>query len=316
MAELLQTDADGIALIPSVSYAMAVAALNLPVRSGQTIVVLDEEFPSNYHAWNKHAAANGAVLRVVRRSFDEPWLPAILEAVDSRTAIVAVPVCHWTDGALIGIEEVAARARSVGAALVIDASQSLGIIPIDVTALDPDFVVAVGYKWLLGPFGMSYLYVAPRHRVGTPLEQAWPARRGSEDLSRLVEYQDDYRNGARRFDAGEQQNFILLPMAIAALEQMRSWQGPDTAWWLATLTEEIVRVGVAAGLGATPAEVRSPHMTGLRCLDNSRASQITNALREDNVYVSARGALVRIAPHMHTTSTDLARLSDALKRVT
>src|SRR5204863_7689637 len=154
----------------------------------------------------------GAELRVVTRSEDGSWTEPILQAIDAQTAVLSVPICHWTDGALIGIEAVARRARSVGAALVIDASQSLGIVPLDVKELDPDFVVSVGYKWLLGPFGTSYLYVAPRHQEGRSVEQAWAMRRGSEDLARLTEYQSEFRRGARRFDAGEHQNFILLPM--------------------------------------------------------------------------------------------------------
>src|SRR5207248_2798284 len=134
------------------------------------------------------------------RCDDGSWTESILRAIDADTAVVSVPVCHWTDGARIGIEAVARRARSVGAALVVDASQSLGVTPFDVHELDPDFVVSVGYKWLLGPFGTSYLYVAPRHQGARSIEEAWAMRRGSQDLTRLTEYQTEFRHGARRFD--------------------------------------------------------------------------------------------------------------------
>lgn len=313
-AALFNAHADDIAIIPSVSYAMAVAMQNVRIARGQSIVVLDEEFPSNYYAWAERARDTGAVLRVVAKGEDGSWTASILEAIDAHTAVVSVPVCHWTDGALTGIDAVARRAHSVGAALVIDASQSLGIVPFDVSALDPDFVVCVGYKWLLGPFGTSYLYVAPRHQHGRSIEQAWAMRRGSQDLTRLTEYQTDFRAGARRFDAGEHQNFILLPMAIAALEHARRWEARRICAWTSTLTQAFADIGDSLGFEPTPAAVRSQHFLGLR-VGNERANTITAALRAAGVYVAARGPAIRISPHMHTTAADVSRFADALAKV-
>jgi selenocysteine lyase/cysteine desulfurase len=313
-APLFNATPDDIAIIPSVSYAMAVAIQNVPIARGQSIVVLGEEFPSNYYAWEQRARESGAELRVVEKGADGSWTTPILAAIDARTAVVCVPVCHWTDGALIGIEAVAHRAHAVGAAFVIDASQSLGIIPFDVKALDPDFVVAVGYKWLLGPFGTSYLYVAPRHQEGRSIEQAWAMRRGSQDLSRLTEYQAEFRSGARRFDAGEHQNFILLPMAIAALEHAQRWEATRIDAWLSTLTHALAAIGASCGFQPTPKSVRSPHFLGLR-VGSERAKTITAALRTDGIYVAARGASIRVAPHMHTTAEDVSRFAGALAKV-
>ncbi|MGE5230752.1 MAG: aminotransferase class V-fold PLP-dependent enzyme, partial [Deltaproteobacteria bacterium] len=210
VGRLLLADAEAMAFVPSVSYAMAIVARNVRVTRGQSIVLIHEEFPSNYYAWETAAAAAGARLKIVVRAPSQSWPDALVDAITDEAAVVSVPVCHWTDGALIGVERVGARARAMGAALVVDASQSLGMLPLDAPALDADFVIATGYKWLLGPFGLAYLYVAPRHRCGEPIEQAWPAREGSEDLSRLVEYRSSFRPGARRFDAGEHQNSLLL----------------------------------------------------------------------------------------------------------
>jgi selenocysteine lyase/cysteine desulfurase len=313
-APLFNAQPDDIAIIPSVSYAMAVAIQNVPIAWGQSIVLLGEEFPSNYYSWEQRAFETGAELRVVARSEDGSWTTPILEAIDSETAVVSVPVCHWTDGALIGIAAVARRARTVGAALVIDASQSLGVIPLDVKALDPDFVVAVGYKWLLGPFGTSYLYVAPRHQEGRSIEQAWAMRRGSEDLARLTEYQSEFRQGARRFDAGEHQNFILLPMAIAALEHAQRWEAGRIGAWLTQLTKTLADIGASLGFRPTPESVRSPHIVGLS-VGSERTKVITAALRADGVYVAARGAAIRISPHMHTTAEDVSRFAGALAKL-
>ena len=314
VAPLFSATPDDIAIIPSVSYAMAVAMNNVPIARGQSIVVLGEEFPSNYYAWEQRARETGAVLRVVTRSEDGSWTTPILQAIDAHTAAVSVPVSHWTAGARMGFGAGARHARSVGAALIIDASQSLGIIPFDVHELDPDFVVSVGYKWLLGPFGTSYLYVAPRHHAGRSIEDAWATRRGSEDLTRLTEYQREFRAGARRFDAGEHQNFILVPMAIAALEHAQRWDAARIGAWLSHLTKSLADIGASLGYQPTPESVRSPHFLGLKT-GGERAREITTALRADGVYVATRGASIRVSPHMHTTPDDVERFAGALEKV-
>jgi selenocysteine lyase/cysteine desulfurase len=107
----------------------------------------------------------------------------VLATLDERVAVLSVPQVHWTDGAWVDLTTLAVRTREIGTHLVIDASQSLGAVPLDVRALRPDFVISVGYKWLLGPVGRSYLWVAPQHRNGEPLEENWIARAGSEDFA-------------------------------------------------------------------------------------------------------------------------------------
>src|SRR5450631_2743493 len=125
VARVLNTEADGIALIPSVSYGVSIAAANLPVKKGQQILVLDQEYPSNYYSWRELAAADGAELTEVKKGTGS-WTEAILSAIGTSTAIVSVPNCHWTNGALVDLEQVSDRTHAVGAALVIDASQSMG----------------------------------------------------------------------------------------------------------------------------------------------------------------------------------------------
>src|SRR4030095_1851109 len=105
------------------------------------------------------------------------------------------------------------RARETGAALVVDASQALGAIPLDLAAVRPDYLVSVGYKWLLGPFALGYLYVAEDRCDGVPLEENWISRLGSEDFGALPDYQDRYQPGARRFDVGQRTPFETTPAA-------------------------------------------------------------------------------------------------------
>ena len=150
-ARLTGLDPEGVALVPATSYGLAVAAANLTARPGQRVLVLAEDYPSNRYTWQRFAGRTGASLVTVERQDGQTWAEAVLQDLDERTAVVAVLATHWTDGGSVDLAAVADRARKAGAALVVDASQALGAVPLDLTAIRPDYLVSVGYKWLLGP---------------------------------------------------------------------------------------------------------------------------------------------------------------------
>ncbi|MEP7056113.1 MAG: aminotransferase class V-fold PLP-dependent enzyme [Actinomycetota bacterium] len=263
-AALIGANAESIALIPSVSYGVATAVANLPIGAGRTVVTLAEDFPSDIYGWRAAASAQSGEVITVARPLDFDWTPAVLAAITDRTAVVAVPHCHWTDGTIVDLVRVGEAARAVGAGLVVDASQSLGALPLDLAAVRPDFLVAVGYKWLLGPFSLGYLYADESRREGRPLEQNWIVRAGSEDFTRLIDYTEEFEPGARRYDVGERSNFVLVPMALAAVRQLASWTVPAVAATIAALTERVAAGAEPLGYIASPSRFRSPHMVGLR----------------------------------------------------
>ena len=310
-AGVVGADADGIALVPATSYGFAVAARNLPLATGDRILVLAEEFPSGIYTWQAVARATGAELLTVSREPGQSWADAVLDHLDERVRVVSVPNVHWSDGSLVDLGAVAARTHAVGAHLVVDGSQSIGAMPFDVAELRPDFVTTVGYKWLLGPLGVSYLYVAPQHRDGVPLEENWIARAGSEDFARLVDYRDDYQPGARRYDVGQRSQFELLPMAVAALEQLAEWRVDRIAASLAGVTGSVATVTAALGLDPLPATGRGPHMLGVRLPPPVRAT-VVPALAAAHCHAAVRGEMLRLAPHLHVDDADVGRLADAL----
>lgn len=310
-ARIVGADPDGVALVPATSYGFAVAAQNLALSEGDRVLVLAEEYPSGIYTWRTATAKAGAEILTVSRETGQTWTDAILAAFDERVRIISIPHVHWTDGALIDLAQVVHRARQLDAKLVIDGSQSIGAMPLDVAALQPDFVVTVGYKWLLGPFGVGYLYIADRHRAGEPLEQNWILRADSEDFARLVDYRDEYQPGARRFDVGERTNFELTPMAIAALEQILDWTVDGIATTLRQQTQQIARQASELGLDPLPVGHRGPHMLGVQLSEAIRAP-VLDALASANVHAAIRGGSLRIAPHLHITDRDLLRLRTAL----
>ena len=313
-AQLAGVDPEGVALVPATSYGLAVAAANLSARPGQRVLVLAGDYPSNRYTWQRFARRTGAEVVTVDRRDGQGWGEAVVAALDERVAVVAVLATHWTDGGSVDLAAIGARARAAGAALVVDASQAVGALPLDWQRVRPDYLVTVGYKWLLGPFALGYLYVAERHRDGVPLEENWISRLGSEDFAALLDYQDRYQPGARRFDVGQRTHFETTPMATAALRQLLEWEVPRIAATLGRLTGRIQREVEAIGLELTASD-RVPHMLGIGLPDQTLGA-VATALADAGVHAGVRGSSLRVSPHLWTTDQDVERLVGALTKAT
>lgn len=311
VAALLGGDPDGVAFVPAVSYGVGVAARNLMVGPGRKVVVLDEEFPSDVYPFRAKLAAEGGEMVVVSRPRDGTWTDALVNAIDERTAVVVAPQVHWTDGSSIDLIRVGEAARKMGSALVIDVSQSLGAVPVDVSAIRPDFLVSVGYKWQMGPYAFGYMWVAEQHRNGIPIEHTWIGRKGSDDFNRLVDYTDEMREGGRRFDAGEWPSFTLLPMAAAAIDLVTSWGPERVAESLRHLTARVEEGARRLELEPVPEARRRSHLIGVR-FPRGEPSGLRERLAAAKVFVSLRANAVRVAPHLYNTEADVDRLLEVL----
>jgi selenocysteine lyase/cysteine desulfurase len=309
-AELIGAAADDIAIIPSVSYGMATVVANLPVAAGQKIVTLAEDFPSGILAARALAdRADAHIVTVPRPDAGDDWTAALLDAIDGGTALVVSPQTHWVCGTTVDVEAVARRCRSVGAALVLDTTQSTGALPLDLAAVDPDYLVATAYKWLMGPYSLGFLYVAPRHQEGRPLEEAWITRRNARDFRGLSAYEIGFAAGARRFDMGERSNFALLPVAGEAIRQLLVWGVANIAETLGAANAELEARLAEKGILAE--EGRAAHFLSVR-FPGGLPAGIEARLAAENVYVSLRGEWMRITRHLYNDEADSERLLAAL----
>ena len=311
-AELVGATPEDIALVPAASYGVSTAARNVPLAPGQQVLLLQEQFPSNVYPWRERARECGAEVRTLPRPTDDDWTRCILEALDERVAVAALPHVHWTDGALIDLERAGARCREVGAMLVVDGTQSVGALPFDVAAVRPDFLVVATYKWLLGPYAAGYLYVAPERHDGIPIEHNWADRARSEDFTGLVDYRDAYQPGARRYDVGERGNFHLLPMANAALRQLHEWGVENIQATIRVRTRRLAERVNTLGIRTLPEDRRGGHYLGLR-FPGGVPSGLTDRLAAERVYVSGRGRdALRVTPHLWVNDDDETRFLEVL----
>ena len=236
----------------------------------------------------------------------------VAAAVAATTAIA--PAAFAADGAAVDLEAVGRACREAGATLVVDATQSLGAMPLAVDKVRPDFLIAAGYKWLLFPYGLGILYVGEAWRGARPLEESWLARDNARDFAGLVRYSEGYLPGARRFDVGETCVPTLLPGAIAALQQLTAWTVPAIARTLAAINGEIAERLLELGCRLPPATRRSPHMFGAQ-LPQGRGGNLVASLAAQGIHISQRGSSLRFAPHLHITARDSARLLETVKRL-
>lgn len=214
-APLIGATADDIALVPATSYAMAVAAKNLlppgTLQPGDQILVIEQQFQSNYYVWEEAAKAAGAEMLVCPRAEDFDWTSAIVGVLEgevarmqeataaattvkaeavagtssgsggSRIKLVSLPTVHWQDGSTLDLVTIGKYVRAIGAHFVVDGTQSVGTVPFDVSEVQPDFMCASAYKWLLCPYGLAFLYASPGwQQDGAPLEHHNWERNGGE----------------------------------------------------------------------------------------------------------------------------------------
>ncbi|MEM1218659.1 MAG: aminotransferase class V-fold PLP-dependent enzyme [Bacteroidota bacterium] len=313
------TESDRIAIVPSVSYGMAAVARNLPLKAGGEILVVEDQFPSNFYAWQRIAQDTDVRIRIVTPPADVPlskrghaWNAAILNRIHSDTLLVALPHVHWSEGILFDLPTIRQKTKEVGAWLAIDATQSLGAYPFSVQDIQPDALVAGAYKWLLGPYSFGMAYYGPALDGGIPVEENWMHRRNSANFRELTNYEDSYKGQANRYCVGETSNFIAVPMMQAALDQLMAWGTESIQAYCANVTKEAFSTLEEKGFGIVPADQRGAHLFGIKLLPGMDQAKLAEACRRERIYVSFRGSYIRVAPHCYNTPEDLQKLASVL----
>jgi selenocysteine lyase/cysteine desulfurase len=317
-ARLINAQPQDIALISSVSYGVATAGKVLRPPSGSRVLVLENDHSSPVLEWLTHAAEGGFAVETVKRPSDGDWTTALLAATErpgaAPVALASISSVHWSDGGVIDLDRVAPTLRARGAALIIDATHAAGVMPLDVNKLDPDFLVFPTYKWVLGPYGRAFLYIAKRHQDGIPLEQTGYGRRGISSEATTYLRDLSFVASARRFDMGERDHFVSMEMASIGMEMMAEWGSEAVLGRLTMLTERLAEGLQNSGALVPDNRVRAPHVLSL-AFPRNMPEKAVERLAAHNVYVAPRLGRMRLSPHVYNDETDVDRFVETFRAV-
>ena len=301
-------------IIPSVSYGIENVVQNLEKKKGN-IVMAAGQFPSNVYPWSSRANYQLKFVAAPTggKNLGVSWNERILAAIDDQTAAVSIGQVHWVNGIKFDLTAIRQKTRAVGAALIIDGTQSVGALPFDVQAVQPDALVVAGYKWLMGPYSIGMAYYGEMFDQGTPIENNWMNRQGSDQFSGLTHYEEQFLPGALRYEVGEHSNFILVPMLIAAIKQLLKWTPLGIQQYCETLCHDTIETLRSEGYTIEATEGRASHLFGIYFNENTTMERIEQALSKHRVNISVREKALRISPNVYNDQKDVQRLLSALK---
>jgi selenocysteine lyase/cysteine desulfurase len=317
-SRLINSSPNQIAIIPSVSYGLKSAVSNIPVNGGNHAITISDEFPSDYYTISEWCKTNHKKLKViqapaVQKGRGRLWNEAILESIQADTAAVVLSWVHWMDGTRFDLEAIGSRCREVNARFIVDGSQSVGVMPMDVMKNKIDALICTGYKWLFGPYSIGLAYYGESFNHGMPIEDSWMNRSNAEDFTKLTGYTEIYKEGAARFNVGESSHFILLPMMIRALEQILEWQTGSLEAYCGELMQPLLQWLEENDRSVEEETYRANHLFGFELPDTINKERFLKELQERKIFVSVRGNRIRVSTHLFNTAQDMDQLLRVMK---
>ena len=308
------------AVIPSVSYGMANAINNVIPTAGQHAITISKEFPSGYFAAKRWCETHHAELKIVDINEQSPnpakdWNQRIIEAITTQTTLIVLSSVHWMNGLKFDLEAIGNRCQETGTALIIDGTQSVGALPMDVQKYKIDALICGGYKWLMTPYSMGFAYYGERFNSGIPIEESWMNRNNAVQFSSLTDYDDTYKPGAGRYMVGQATHPIQMPMAIVGLRQLIEWEPINIQNYCKKLVAPLVDFIQQIGGSVIEEDYRSNHILGFRLPDGFDPNELIGLLKARNIILSVRGSSIRIAPNVYNTEADVKALMGALEEV-
>lgn len=316
--EIVNCGAKNVALIPSSSYGFSSVLKNtLPKKKG-TAIVLEEEFPSGYFAAKRWCEEHQNELVVVKPDagldlLGEHWNSKILEAIDENTSLVLISAIHWMTGLKYDLAAIGAKCEAVGAYFIVDGSQAVGALPIDVEALKIDALISAGYKWLFGSYSLAIAYIGDKFKNGTPLEESWMNRTNARDLSTLTQYEPTYQPRAGRYNVGETSNFILMPILKTGLEQINTWQVSNIQTYAKELIQPLLAYLKSIGSVLESEAYFSNHLFALSLPEQISLDELRVKLGDNKVVISSRGKYLRVSVNVFNDSEDIEQLIRAIQ---
>ncbi|MEL6105288.1 MAG: aminotransferase class V-fold PLP-dependent enzyme [Planctomycetota bacterium] len=309
-AELLGADDDEIALIPNTSTGINLVAEGFPWKPGDSVVIPEGEFPSNFFPW-ENQVSRGVEVRVVPRRDGAVTVDDLMGHVDKTTRLLALSWVGYASGYRVDLAKVVEAAHQRGVLVFLDAIQGLGIFDLQVSDIPVDFLAADGHKWLLGPEGLGVAYIRREH-----LDRLRVGNVGWNSVKNAFNYNDprlELRGSATRFEPGSA-NMVGAAALAASLEiflWVRRTHGPNAIGdRVIELATELAERLAAAGANTWLPQVG--HRSGIVPFEmpGVSANDFRNRGLESRCVLSCRGGGVRASIHAYNDESDIERLVD------
>ncbi|MCE3295502.1 MAG: aminotransferase class [Crocinitomicaceae bacterium] len=306
-----------VALFPSTSYGFASVLNNILSEGRKHCVLIENEFPSGYFAAEKWAQKHQARLEVVAAgdfgSRIENWNEAVLNAITPETAFVLLSYVHWFDGSIFDLKRLGEKCKSLGVKLIVDGTQGIGALPLDLQEYHVDALVCATYKWLLGPYSSAIGYISDTFSQGEPLEESWMNRQNAQDFANLANYEESYFPLAGRYNVGETSDFMKIPMLIDSIGQLLEWQSREIQAYCKKILSPLRDFMAENGIHLEAERFQAQHLVGFQMNERLNAQELIPALKANNIILSVRGNSLRVSPHLYNTEQDIEKLIGVLK---
>jgi len=312
IAHLINCDPSEIALATNTGYGLSLAARALPLEKGDIVLVSDKEFPANVYPWLM-LREQGITVEMVRCTAQGwPDEAHLLERLrDPRVRVLAVSFVQFSNGYRADLKKLGAAARANGTYLVVDGIQGIGNSVLDVQETPIDILACGGQKWLLSPWGSGFMYV--RKELIAKLEPAmtgWMAFEGTDDFSRLTEYNPTFRSDARRFE------MITLPFQdffgmTASLQLLLEVGVRDIAEVTRATHAPILKWAQENGVRVT-SPTENGHRSAILCVAPPKPAEAYHGLKRARVVCSLREGAIRLSPHCYNTVEEMEKVIEVL----
>ncbi len=318
-SRIVNCEAESVAIFPSVSYGFASVLNSFQAKNKKHCILVSNEFPSGYFEAEKWAKKNTAELKVVSPTNSnqriETWNEDILNAINEDTAFVLMSSVHWMDGSIFDLEKIGAKCRLFGAKLLVDGTQTVGALPLDLKKANVDFLVCATYKWLFGPYSSAIGYVSSEFEQGEALEESWMNRSNAVDFSKLADYGNTYFPGAAKFNVGETNDFIKIPMLVNSFEQILDWKVSEIQAYCKGLLKPLCDFMAENGSFLESERYQAKHLIGFQLNQKLNAQEVMENLKKNQIYLSVRGTSLRVSPNVYNTEDDIKKLIEVLKNI-
>ena len=302
-SRLINAGPEDIAAGSSATELLCSLAWAISPSKDQNVVSTEIVFPSTVYPWQRVASSTGCEIRLAKEKNNFIHINEIITLIDQHTAVVCISHVEYGNGQTFDLHLLAEAAHEHGALLVVDATQSAGAIPIDVQACPVDALISGAYKWLCGPFGAAFMYLAPH--LQTKLEPGLVGFRSHKNMWDLDASRIDYPQSAQKFE------FSTMAFGCAvgltrAINFLNNVGVENIFQYNRQLADHLIEGLQTRGAVITsPLEDKSRSSIVRAHFDNIGSNKIIQSLKRAGVFVSRRGDSIRFSPHLYNSMSDI-----------